>query len=84
MRYFKLAITIATVLLITTTNVWAAEGVRQDHSGIFVWVFLGVCALIVAAQAVPALFVLVNATKGIAEVVKERHQVTVKVENNGV
>jgi len=79
MRHFKLAITIATALLITTTNVWAAEGARQDHSGVFVWVFLGVCALIVAAQAVPALFVLVNATKGIAEAVKERRQIAAKV-----
>jgi len=75
MKYFKLGYGIVCALLITTTNVWAAEGARQDNSGIFVWMFLGVCALIVAAQLVPALFILVNAIKGIAEAVKERHLV---------
>ena len=83
MRHFKLIYGIVTALLITTTNVWAAEGMRQDNSGIFVWIFLGVCALIVAAQAVPALFMLISAAKGVTEAVQERRQVAAKVESKG-
>lgn len=75
MKHSKLRYGIVSALIFATTNVWAAEGARQDNSGIFVWAFLGMCALIVVAQIVPALFVLVNATKGIAEAVKERHLV---------
>ncbi len=81
MKHFKLGYAIVTALLLITTNVWAAEGARQDNSGIFVWIFLGVCALIVAAQAIPALFMLVSAAKGVTEAVKERQPVTAKVEN---
>ena len=81
MRHFRLGYAIVTALLLTTTNVWAAEGARQDNSGIFVWIFLGVCALIVAAQAIPAIFMLVSAARGVAEAVKERQQVTAKAEN---
>jgi len=83
MKHLKLGYGIVTTLLITTTNVWAAEGMRQDNSGIFVWIFLGVCALIVAAQAVPALFMLISAARGVAEAVHERRQVTAEVESKG-
>lgn len=54
MRHLKLGYVVVITLLIATTNVWAAEGVRHDNSGIYVWVFLGMCALIVVAQLVPA------------------------------
>ena len=76
MKHLKIGYGIVSALLIATTNVWAAGGVaRQDNSGIFVWVFLGVCALIVAAQMVPALIMLVGATKGISEALRERQKV---------
>ncbi len=46
----------------------AAEGAaRQDTSGVFVWVFLGVCALIVVAQLVPAILMAIGAARGIAQ-----------------
>lgn len=59
----------------TTTALWlagvapalAAEGARTDHSGILVWVFLGVCALIVVAQVMPAAFLLFGMVKGALE-----------------
>jgi hypothetical protein len=50
---------------------WAASGAREDTSGIFVWVFLGFCALIVVAQVVPALLMMTGMVKGVASVVKE-------------
>jgi hypothetical protein len=48
-----------------------ASGGRVDDSGIFVWVFLGFCALIVVAQIVPAVLLLTGIVKGVASVVKE-------------
>ena len=48
-----------------------ALGGRVDESGIFVWVFLGFCALIVVAQIVPAVLLMVGMAKGVASVVKE-------------
>jgi hypothetical protein len=47
-----------------------AAGGRVDDSGIFVWVFLGFCAMIVVAQVVPALLLMTGMVKGLASVVK--------------
>jgi len=52
----------------------AATGGREDTSGIFVWAFLGLCALIVAAQVVPAILMAVGAVKGAAEGLRERRE----------
>jgi len=43
----------------------AATGARIDHSGILVWAFLGMCALIVVAQAMPAALMVVGIVKGL-------------------
>ena len=48
-----------------------AAGGRVDDSGIFVWVFLGFCALIVVAQVIPAVLLMFGMAKGITSVVKE-------------
>ncbi|MEW6488186.1 MAG: hypothetical protein AB1578_09775 [Thermodesulfobacteriota bacterium] len=50
----------------------AATGTRQDTSGIFVWAFLGFCALIVAAQVVPAILMAIGAAKGAVEGIREK------------
>ena len=49
----------------------AASNLSVDNSGMFVWVFLGFCALIVVAQIVPAVLLLTGMVKGVASVVKE-------------
>jgi hypothetical protein len=36
------------------TNLMAESGVREDSSSFLVWAFLGLCALIVIVQLVPA------------------------------
>jgi hypothetical protein len=36
------------------TNLMAESGVREDSSSFLVWAFLGMCALIVIVQLVPA------------------------------
>jgi hypothetical protein len=52
-------------------SAFAANGLSEDNSGMFVWVFLGFCALIVVAQIVPAVLLLTGMVKGVASVVKE-------------
>ena len=48
------------------TSLWAAEVAgREDNSDLFVWVFLGFCALIIVAQLIPALLVLFGFAKGV-------------------
>ena len=49
----------------------ATSNLSVDNSGIFVWVFLGFCALIVVAQVVPAVLLLTGMVKGVVSVVKE-------------
>ena len=61
------------VTTLTPATAMAAAGGREDTSGLFVWAFLGLCALIVAAQVVPAILMAVGAVQGAIEGVKERH-----------
>lgn len=49
----------------------AASGLREDNSGIFVWVFLGFCALIVVAQVIPAILLMTGMVKGVVSVVRD-------------
>lgn len=44
---------------------WAAANGREDNSNLFVWIFLGFCALIIVAQLIPALLVLLGFAKGV-------------------
>ena len=48
-----------------------AAGGRVDESGVFVWVFLGFCAMIVVAQVIPAVLLMTGMIKGVVSVVKE-------------
>lgn len=50
----------ATACLIGTLPAAAATSARGDHSGLLVWIFLGLCALIIVAQAMPAAVLLVG------------------------
>jgi len=54
----------AGILIGNATPVWAATG-REDNSDLFVWIFLGFCALIVVAQLIPAAMVLLGLAKGV-------------------
>lgn len=45
---------------------FAASGARQDNSGFAVWVFLGICALILLVQLLPVLFMAFGLVKGAA------------------
>ena len=56
--------------ILPPVSAFAASGAREDSSGIFVWVFLGFCALIVVAQVIPAVLLMTGMVKGVVSVVK--------------
>ena len=58
-------------MLAAASPVLAAGPVREDHSGIVVWMFLGFCALIVIAQLVPAVLMMLGMVKGLTGAGKE-------------
>ena len=64
--------TLATIMAtLAPATAMAANGIGEDTSGIFVWVFLGFCALIIVAQIVPAVLLMTGMVKGVVSVVKE-------------
>ncbi len=64
----------AGVTLGTAAPALAQTG-REDTSGVFVWAFLGLCALIVAAQAIPAILMMVGTARAVAKGIKEAEPV---------
>lgn len=75
MRTRTLGNTLA-LFLGSVTSALAASGAREDNSGIFVWIFLGFCALIIVAQMIPAILTMIGAAKGVKESFSQK--VTVK------
>ena len=49
---------------------FAASGAREDNSGIFSTIFLGLCALIVVGQLVPAVMMTLGIAKGLRKEAK--------------
>lgn len=53
------------VLLANAATAWAADVAREDSSDMFVYIFLGFCALIIVAQLIPAAMMVLGLTKGV-------------------
>ena len=70
--------TIATIASLSPVAAFAASG-RVDDSGMFVWMFLGFCALIVVAQVVPAVLLMCGLVKGIGQVVTQKNAAPAKL-----
>ena len=65
--------TLATIIgTIAPATAFAASTPRVDDSGLFVWIFLGFCALIVIAQVMPALLLLLGMAKGVGSMIKDK------------
>jgi hypothetical protein len=47
------------------SNLMAASVVREDSSMLLVWMFLGMCALIVIIQLIPAMFLMFGMLKSL-------------------
>ncbi|QEM67608.1 hypothetical protein FO488_05210 [Geobacter sp. FeAm09] len=56
-------ITTLTIAIGSASSAFAASGAREDNSGLFVWIFLGFCALIVVAQLMPAVLMMLGFAK---------------------
>lgn len=68
-----------TMTIGSASSAFAAGGAREDNSGLFVWIFLGFCALIVIAQLMPAVLLLFGFAKGLSkDKAAEPHTVTAK------
>ncbi len=64
----KRTITIITVLVTQfalANELMAASSVREDTSMFLVWMFLGMCALIVIVQLMPAMFLIFGMLKSL-------------------
>jgi hypothetical protein len=70
MKALRNALWTAAITLGTAAPALAQTG-RQDNSGIFIWAFLGLCALIVAAQAIPAIIMMIGTARAVAKGIKE-------------
>ena len=56
--------------IVPAATAFAATGAREDNSGIFVWIFLGFCALIVIGQLLPAVMMVMGFAKGLGKEAK--------------
>ena len=65
----KIIATLAGIL--TPVSAFATTGLTENSSGIFVWIFLGYCTLIVIAQVIPAVLLFTSMVKVIVSVVTE-------------
>jgi hypothetical protein len=63
MKTPKIALTALFVVLASAVPALAAD--RGDHSGLLVWAFLGLCALIVVAQLAPAALMVCGLVRGL-------------------
>jgi hypothetical protein len=54
----------AGILAGNATSAWAAATGREDNSDLFVWIFLGFCALIVVAQVIPVMMLFMGFARG--------------------
>ena len=55
---------------------WAGEIAREDNSGLFVWIFLAFCALIIVAQLIPAAMMMLGFARGAKKAAPEAVPVT--------
>ena len=78
MKAIRTLLTAAAMIMLTVHQAWAVDTTQTYQSGILVLLFLGVCALIVVAQMVPALILMLGTISAFAKKVrgKERAAVT--------
>jgi hypothetical protein len=56
----------AIIATLAPATAFAASTLHEDNSGIFVWLFLGFCALIVVVQVMPAVILMMGFAKGLS------------------
>lgn len=66
----------ALIATLAPATAFAASNLHEDNSGIFVWLFLGFCALIIVVQAMPAAILMFGFGKGLSAKMSKRTTVT--------
>lgn len=79
MKALKIICNALLVFLATASGSLAAATTKANSSGILLFAFLGLCALVVVAQLIPAIVVMFGMVKGLAT--KEQAVQVVKVES---
>lgn len=67
MKAIRTMLTAAAIVMLTVHQAWAVDTTQTYQSGILVLLFLGVCALIVVAQMVPALILMLGTVSAFAK-----------------
>jgi hypothetical protein len=65
------------IILLTVHQAWAVDTTQTYQSGIMVLLFLGVCALIIVAQMVPALLLMLGTLSAFAKKLRGKERVAV-------
>ena len=65
-----------TIALALTAAPAFAAGNGGEHYGLLTWAFCGFCALVVVAQAVPAVMLMAGMVKGLATKETAAHETT--------
>ncbi|MDU0459817.1 MAG: hypothetical protein RW306_13920 [Geobacteraceae bacterium] len=65
----------ALIATLAPATAFAASTLHEDNSGIFVWVFLGFCALIVVVQVMPAVILMLGFAKGLSAKMTKQQEV---------
>lgn len=77
MKAIRTLLTTAAILVLTVHQAWAVDTTQTYQSGILVLLFLGVCALIVVAQMVPALILMLGTASAFAKKIRGKERVAV-------
>ena len=77
MKTIRTMLTAAAIIMLTSHQAWAVDTSQTYQSGILVLLFLGVCALIVVAQMVPALILMLSTLSAFAKKIRGKERATV-------
>jgi len=77
MKAIRTLLTMVAITMLTVPQAWAVDTTQTYQSGILVLLFLGVCALIVVAQMVPALILMLGTISAFAKKLRGREKVAV-------
>jgi hypothetical protein len=77
MKTLRALLNMMAIILSTAGYAWAVDTTQTYQSGIMVLLFLGVVALIIVAQMVPALILMVGTISAFAKKIGARKKVAV-------
>ena len=77
MKSIRTILTAAAIVILSVHQAWAVDTTQTYKSGVLVLLFLGVCALIVVAQMVPALILMLGTVSAFAKRLRERKRAAV-------